>query len=137
MRDCGLHIGYAINDCLAIEDNGWIAIHAILHRLRQTHRGALHPRTIFLTQFLEALQNDSFGLLGIGLKALGQLRLGTPDAIQFIDMEFFFATKCPPIDTRITGYRRINHGEYLYEVRVRLYRSTRLRNTTDEYPKFN
>ena len=137
MRKCSLHIGYAVYDCLAIEDNGWIAIHAILHCFRQTHCCALHLSAIFLTQLLEALQNDSFGLFGISLKALGQLRLGTPDAIQFIDMEFFFATKCPPIDTRITGYRRINRGEYLYEVRVRLYRSTRLRNTADEYPKFN
>lgn len=49
MRKRDLHIGYAIYDCLAIEDDGWIAVHTILHRLRQTHRGALHSRTIFLT----------------------------------------------------------------------------------------
>ena len=73
MRKCSLHIGYAIYDCLAIEDNGWIAIHTILHRLRQTHRGASHPRAIFLMQLLKALQHDLLGLLGIGRKALGQL----------------------------------------------------------------
>lgn len=132
MRDCGLHIRYTIDDCLAIEDDGWIAIYAILHRLRQTHRGALHPRTIFLTQLLETLLNESFGLLGIGRKAFGQLRLGTPDAIQSIDMEFIFPTRCLPIDTRLTGYRRICRSEYLYEVRMRLYRLTRLYNTSEK-----
>ena len=132
MRKCALHIGYAVYDSLAIEDNGWIAIHAILHRLRQTHRGALHPRTIFLTQFLEALQNDSFGLLGIGRKAFGQLLLSTPDAIQFIDMEFFFPTKHLAVDTSLTGYMRVCRGEYLYEVRMHLYRSARSRNTAGE-----
>ena len=132
MRKCRLHIGYTIYDCLPIEDNGWIATHTILHRLRQPHRGALHPRTIFLTQLLEALQNDSFGLLRISWKAFGQLRFGTPDAIQFIDMEFFFPTKCLPVDTRLTGYRYVSRGEYLYEVRMHLYRSTRLYNTSEK-----
>ena len=49
----------------------WSELDRKLHRLRQTHGGALHPRTIFLMQLLEALQNDSFGLLGIGRKAFG------------------------------------------------------------------
>ena len=90
MRNRSLHIDYAIYDCLSIEDNGWIAIHTILHRIRQTHRGTLHPRTIFLTQLLEALQNDSFGLLGIGRKAFGQLRLNALDTVQFVTVEFYF-----------------------------------------------
>ena len=132
MRKCSLHIGYAIYDCLAIEDNGWIAIHTILHRFRQTYRGALHPRTISLTQLLEALQNDSFGLFRISWKAFGQLRLGTPDAIQFIDMEFFFPTKRLAVDTSLTGYMYVSRGEYFDEVRMHFYRSIRLYNTSEK-----
>lgn len=131
MRKCDLHIGYTIYDCLAIEDNGWIAIHTILHRLRQPHRGALHPRTIFLTQLLEALQNDSFGLLRIGRKTLRQIRFSTPNAIQFIDMEFCLPMKCLTIGTGLTYYRHVSRSEYLDDVRIHLYWSTRLCNTSE------
>lgn len=77
------------------------------------------------------MQNDSFGLLGIGRKAFGQLRLGTPNAIQFIDMEFFFSNKRLPVDTRLTGYRYVSRGEYFDEVRMHFYRSICLCNTCE------
>jgi len=135
MRNRSLHIGYTIDDCLAIEDDSWIAIHAILHRLGQSHRGALHPRTIFLTQLLEALQNDSFGLFRIGRKTLRQSRFSTPDAIQFIDMEFCLPMKYLTIGTDLTYYRHVSRSEYLDDVRIHLYWSTRLCNTSkkDQY----
>ena len=83
---CFVDIGHTIDRNLPVEHDGWIAIDAVLHRLRQTHRGALHLCAIFFMQLLEALQHDAFGLLGIGRKAFGQLRLDTLDAIQIVDL---------------------------------------------------
>ena len=66
MRECGLHIGYAIYDCLAIEDNGWIAIHTILHRLRQPLRCHLHFCSCLIIHVLDAIERDPFRLFRIG-----------------------------------------------------------------------
>jgi len=100
--------------------------------VRQTHRRTLHSCAIFLMELLETSQNDLLGLLGIGRKVSGQLRLDMLDAIQLIDFDLDFGTTWMGVYGSLARDEQIGRGEGLNESGSRRCKLGRLYNIPSE-----
>ena len=79
-------ISYTVYDCLAIKDDGRIAVDAVLHSPGETDGRTLHTRPRLVVKNLNALYGEAFRLIGVGWEIYGEFYFDKLNPIQLVDL---------------------------------------------------